>query len=261
VPTPAEARLNEGLRIVRRLSCTGCHVLEGAPNLEPAPRPGGDLRAVVVERLRDDHPDAPPARIRWACAPPVLTGVGERLQRDWIHDFLLDHPPVRPSMRVRVPSLPWREGEVAAVADALAILAALEDPATPVEEWPARDRIPERRSGRLEAAFDEEPDFLASVRRFAIDGPRCTRCHALRGELPDAAEPLDRAPDLDAVRDRLRPAWARRWLTDPRDALPGISVSAYFPPGVSPWPDLRPGSREEQIEDVLLWLFNLDRDR
>ena len=56
-------------------------------------------------------------KLRWTFAPPVLTGEGHKLQRDWFYSFLHDVYPLRQQMRVRMPSFWFSDGEAESIAD------------------------------------------------------------------------------------------------------------------------------------------------
>jgi len=265
-----EARLEEVAVLLREpapgLGDAGDVLLvEDVDGVVPTPGRGGDVVGVVAEHyLRPGslvldvdgelrgYEAEPHDRIRWSFAPPELADAGARLQRDWIHAFLLDPSPVRRQLRIRMPSVAWDEREAGAVADHLALRAG-----APL----GAEVVPQRQPSHRDVVLGAEPDLLASVRELAVKGPRCTRCHHLRGEVPGAAEgPIDWAPDLDGVRERIRPDWARAWITDPSRVLPGTAMPVNFPLDELTWQDLRTGFGAEQIEDVLTWLYNLDRD-
>ena len=91
-----------------------------------------------------------------------------------------------------------------------------------------------------------------------MNGPNCVQCHFLQGDPPNA-EPIAWAPDLDHTRLRLRPDWVREWFWDPSKIYPGTSMPANFPPDESVYQDLFPGASADQIEALIVWLFNLDR--
>lgn len=83
----------------------------------------------VDGKLRD-HSAEPYDKIRWTYAPPVLWNEGAKLQRDWFFAFLQDVVPLRPQVRVRMPSFHFQPGEAESIADYFAHKSAA--------EWPAR---------------------------------------------------------------------------------------------------------------------------
>ena len=124
---------------------------------------------------------------------------------------------------------------------------------------PAHQVIPQRQPSHLETVLGAEPTFYSKVEQLAWNGPDCRRCHFLRGAAPTAEGPVAWAPDLDLVRDALRPDWVRQWITNPPRTYPGTAMPINFPVAVPEWQDLRPKPGPAQVEDVLTWLFNLDR--
>jgi cbb3-type cytochrome oxidase cytochrome c subunit len=76
-----------------------------------------------------DHSGEPYDKVRWTFAPPVLWNEGGKLQRNWFFSFLKDVVPLRPQLRVRMPSFDFDSGEAEAIADYFAHKSA--------NEWPA----------------------------------------------------------------------------------------------------------------------------
>ncbi|MEM7309885.1 MAG: c-type cytochrome [Planctomycetota bacterium] len=113
----------------------------------------------------------------------------------------------------------------------------------------------------LNGTLKRHPDFFQGVGLLTSDpqrGPNCFQCHWFNGDAPNAEGPIAWAPDLQYVRERLRPDWVREWLTNPAGIYPGTAMPANFVG--EQYQELWPKPPEEQIEDVLIWLFNLDRE-
>jgi transcriptional regulator with XRE-family HTH domain len=68
-------------------------------------------------------------KLRWTFAPPVLWGEGAKLQKPWFYAFLNDPMPLRPQLRVRMPSFNFPAGHAGSIADYFASKAALAWPA------------------------------------------------------------------------------------------------------------------------------------
>ncbi len=285
--------------------------------------PDGEDRIQDVDGEWRDFSEEPFDKLRWTYAPPVLIGEGEKLQREWFYRFLIDPYPLRPQIRVKMPTFSWLPGEAGAVADYFAAKAkkewpkeyarqmqrrleqSPEDIATgiaamvvpgssaaqvegiaqgmPVETAaglpnllaygdaqgfqmdpavdPTYERIPQRTPEGLDPLLAADPDFFQRVHTLATgpDGPKCNQCHFVAGEDPTNAAPIGWAPDLLYTRERLRPDWVRRWLTDPAKIYPGTTMPANFDLDSTQWQELYPAPSAEQIEAVTTWLFNLDR--
>ena len=68
-------------------------------------------------------------KVRWTYAPPVLWDEGGKVRKEWFYSFLSDVHPIRPQIRVRMPSFNFEPGQAAAIADYFALKSE--------EEWPA----------------------------------------------------------------------------------------------------------------------------
>jgi mono/diheme cytochrome c family protein len=124
---------------------------------------------------------------------------------------------------------------------------------------PSYEAIPQRSPAVVADVLDAQPDFFSKVHDMVVQGPNCVQCHFLRGAPPTQDTPLAWAPDLDLTRARLRPEWVRAWLTDPSRIYPGTSMPANFPADQEQWQEFYPAASREQIEAVLMWLYNLDQ--
>ncbi len=119
--------------------------------------------------------------------------------------------------------------------------------------------IPQRAPTTLDPLLRRDPEFFERVHTLVEKGPNCIQCHFLAGRPPTAEGPVAWAPDLDITRERLRPDWTRTWLHDPSKIYPGTAMPANFPPGDAVWQEFLPAPSAQQIESVLIWLYNLDR--
>ena len=87
----------------------------------------------------------------------------------------------------------------------------------------------------------------------------CAKCHLIGDHRPAGQNRTLLAPRLDDVAGRIRPAYIRRWLADPKSVLPYTAMPAHFPPTGEPLgQDLFPGSSREQLDAVaeLLWRYS-----
>jgi len=124
---------------------------------------------------------------------------------------------------------------------------------------PRYDPVPQRAPTTLDPLLSDDPSFFDRIHDLVVKGPNCVQCHYLAGDSPNAEGPIAWAPDLDLVRERLRPDWVRDWLTDPSKIYPGTAMPANFPPGKAVWQEFLPLPNDQQIDSVLIWLYNLDR--
>ncbi len=77
-----------------------------------------------------DYSGEPYDKLRWTFAPPVLYDEGGKLQKEWFYSFLKDPVPLRPQLRVKMPTFNYPEGHAGAIADYFAQQAVL--------DWPSR---------------------------------------------------------------------------------------------------------------------------
>jgi cytochrome c2 len=91
--------------------------------------PDGEGKIEDVDGAWRQYSEEPYDKVRWTFAPPVLVGEGDKLQRDWFYSFLEDVVPLRPQIRVRMPSFHFAPGEAGAIADYFAAQAAVDRPA------------------------------------------------------------------------------------------------------------------------------------
>jgi mono/diheme cytochrome c family protein len=176
-----------GRRVVARYNCVGCHVVQGK---------GGAIRALYEENLN--------------MAPPILTGEGAKVQSEWLYSFLKEPVPLRPWLKVRMPSFNLSDEETTALVDYFAALEGVELPFVHVDP----EAIP---VANLEAA-----QTLMSNDYFA-----CFSCHQ-RGAVAPEGPPEGWAPDLGMARERLRPEWIVRWLRNPQDVQPGTKMPSFY---------------------------------
>jgi mono/diheme cytochrome c family protein len=196
-------RILAGRRLVARYNCTGCHVIEGA---------GGDIR-----RLYTENP---------TLAPPILNGEGEKVQADWLFNFVKAPYSIRPWLSLRMPTFGLTDEEANAV----------------VQYFGSLDRVQVPFVHLVKAAFSpasvEAGKLLTSKDYFD-----CFSCHQ-RGAQKPQGPPEGWAPDLALAHARLNPDWIVKWLHDPQKVMPGTKMPSFFPGGP---PDVLGGDDEAQI--------------
>ncbi len=111
--------------------------------------PDDELKVQDVDGVFRDRQAEPYDKIRWTFAPPVLWDEGGKVKKDWFYSFLNDVVPLRPQIRVRMPSFSFQEGEAEGIASYFAHQSA--------KEWPTRYA----RSLRLE--LDLTVDEMAAL--------------------------------------------------------------------------------------------------
>ncbi|HKE01199.1 MAG TPA: hypothetical protein VKE69_09330, partial [Planctomycetota bacterium] len=123
----------------------------------------------------------------------------------------------------------------------------------------ALEFIQEREEAYRTAVEAENPHYFEHALAMTTPkGGNCFNCH-WRGETKPTGPDDAWAPDFDRVRERLRPDWIRRWLSDPQQIYPGTKMPTLFQPGQQVFQDIFPASSEVQIRGLKDLLMNWER--
>lgn len=212
------SRCHEGTGMsaaARDKDCRGCHrdILGGKLVAEPVALAGWQ------------------SRIRHFVDVPSLSRVELKFRRSWLERYLLEPHDLRPAFEESMPRL-----------------ALTPDQAHQVSQFLVRD------DGATQPLATPPAALLARGRQL-LDTKGCGTCHRMSGVAPLEASPLpyqlpeDRmlralrlAPDLRFARERLRPGYLERWLTNP------VAVDRDT---VMPNPELKP----EEVRAVTAYLL------
>lgn len=231
----AEPPPSDGAALVVRFECNRCH--EGAGLATPTAAKACVGCHAAIHAGTFEAPDD--ALHRWQknvvdlVVVPSLASIGQRLQRGWVRDFLLQPRDLRPQLGAMMPRFAFTEAEAAAIAAWL--VSEERAPAEPARwlAWPSRGRrvIEQRGCGTCHTMSGAEPLPPGVVK---VGGE----------ELAPAALALGvmLAPDLRHVRERFRRDALVAWLLDPAAMKPG-----------TPMPNL--GLTRAEAEDVAAWLL------
>ncbi|RKY16872.1 MAG: hypothetical protein DRQ55_17090, partial [Planctomycetota bacterium] len=144
-----------------------------------------------------------------ALRPPVLRAEGEKVNPDWLYEFLLEPYTVRTHLQVRMPSFGLSERE------SLALVRWFADQAD--QPWPFEVDHDQVRDDEL---YDRGENYFANVFQ-------CNKCHPA-GDVMPASSPLDWGPDLSIAKQRLKRDWMTHWLEDPPSYQPGTRMPSFF---------------------------------
>jgi cbb3-type cytochrome oxidase cytochrome c subunit len=195
---------------LQRYNCLTCHQRDGE----------GGLTKELTEQLRRFEK----AETAEAVSPPPLTGVGHKLQTQWLRQVLVGAGRARPWMGLRMPQ--FGEIHVGQLADALAAL-----------EGTEADGVIHKvalTAGKLEAGRQ-----LVGKNAFG-----CISCHDIAG-IPTTGT---RGPDLATTSQRVRYHWYLRWLEQPQRMQPGTRMPAVIADGKSLVGNVLNGNSEAQAE-------------
>jgi cytochrome c2 len=218
---------------------------------------GGDLAKYLYPRVIAEEKKTNPNAVAseaWGWLPPPLHHEGEKVQTDWLHDFLMDPTHIRPAVVLRMPNFHMSSDEASKLVD---YFAAKSDSQFPYE-YNVR-----RRGGYLAELEQSHPQLLNDAMKIITNGNYCVKCHSL-GDYQVKGAPKGLGPNLDQVYRRLRPDYVRHWVGNPQRILPytGMPVNIPFDPkppmfgGVSQ--DLFPGPSISQLDGVVDLLMNFD---
>jgi mono/diheme cytochrome c family protein/predicted nucleic acid-binding Zn-ribbon protein len=203
----------EGRRLMHQYNCIGCHEIEGR---------GGFIRKYYQESP--------------TLAPPILNGEGEKVQSPWLFTFLKGPVPIRPWLKLRMPTFGFSDQHDHTLVSFFNGLSKVENPFTYFNDA----NIP--------------PGYLDAARKLVSkDYFNCFSCHQEGEKKPEGPEE-GWAPDLNLARQRLRPDWILKWLHDPQKVQPGTKMPSFYPGGPD---DILGGKEDPQIEALRDYIMSL----
>jgi cbb3-type cytochrome oxidase cytochrome c subunit len=114
--------------------------------------------------------------------------------------------------------------------------------------------VPEREAAYRAAREAEHKDYFDKAATIAAQSTagNCYSCH-FRGDVKPSGQEDSWAPDLSRVRERLRPDWSYRWISDPQSISPGTKM-----PAPAEYPAIFDAPRAVQMRALNDLLFNWD---
>ena len=212
--TAGEAIYNDGMKVAGKYNCMGCHQIDG-------------LRGDILRGYEDDINQG----------PPRLVNEGHRVQTDWLYHFLGNVQPIRPWLKIRMPSFNLSTEEKNK------IIAGFQQGAKqPTFEEPEEHVVWE--AGEKEAAQKLWNSY------------NCVSCHSI-GFTKDTPQ----APNLHLASKRLRPTWIKKWLTNPQAILPGTIMPSFWgDDGKTPVdPSILGGDADKQIAALTKFVIELGK--
>jgi cytochrome c551/c552 len=187
--------IQQGWWLVTKYNCTGCHVL----------RAGQKSSLMSVPRYQTPE---------WKeQLPPSLIGEGARVNPEWLAHFLenpamsqtdLNRNGVRTYLEAHMPTFYFSPDEIRIL---VRFFGALSDQAQPYLPSP------------VPGLSDQER--LMARQLFTSTAAPCLKCHATGDPSHDRTAT---APNFLLARERLKPAWTKRWLLDPARIAPGTAM-------------------------------------
>jgi hypothetical protein len=193
-PRDTRRDIQDGWWVITKYNCMGCHqvhigqqsVLQNLPQYE------------AQNKIK---------------LPPPLIGEGARVDPNWLAHFLenpalsktdLNRNGVRSYLQVRMPTFSFSDDEIQKLVRFFAGLSSQAQPYLPP---------------KLEALT--ETDRAMARQLFTSPGAPCLKCHATGNAAHDKNAS---APNFLLARERLKPAWTLRWITDPAKIAPGTAM-------------------------------------
>ena len=192
---PGDTRhdIQEGWWVIKKYNCMGCHQFI----------PGQRTILMGLKQYADVQEQL----------PPKLLTEGARVDPEWLRKFLSNpalsttdnnRNGVRPYLKVRMPTFSFSDNELRKL---VRFFQALSQQPIPY--------IPEQ----VPTLTAKENDMARSL--FSSTGAPCLKCHATGDPNHDK---IATAPNFLLAKDRLKPDWVERWITDPQAVSPGTSM-------------------------------------
>jgi cytochrome c551/c552 len=192
---PGDARhdIQEGWWVIRKYNCMGCHQFI----------PGQKTILMGLKQYQDVQEQL----------PPKLLTEGARVDPEWLRKFLsnpalsntdTNRNGVRPYLKVRMPTFSFSDNELRKL---VRLFQALSQQPIPY--------IPEP----IPVLTTKETEMARSL--FSSTAAPCLKCHATGDPNHDK---IATAPNFLLAKERLKPDWVQRWITDPQAVSPGTSM-------------------------------------
>jgi len=192
---PGDARhdIQEGWWVVKKYNCMGCHQFI----------PGQKTILMGLKQYQDVQEQL----------PPKLLTEGARVDPEWLRKFLTNpalstsdtnRNGVRPYLKVRMPTFSFSDNELRKL---VRFFQALSQQPMPY--------IPEQ----VPVLTAKENDMARSL--FSSTAAPCLKCHATGDPAHDK---IATAPNFLLAKERLKPDWVERWITDPQSVSPGTAM-------------------------------------
>jgi cytochrome c551/c552 len=192
---PGDARhdIQEGWWVIKKYNCMGCHQFI----------PGQKTILMGLKQYQDVQEQL----------PPKLLTEGARVDPEWLRKFLsnpslsttdTNRNGVRPYLKVRMPTFSFSDNELRKLVRFFEALSQQPLPYIPEEVQPLTAK---------------ETDMARSL--FSSTAAPCLKCHATGDPSHDK---IATAPNFLLAKERLKPDWVERWITDPQAVAPGTAM-------------------------------------
>ncbi|MEZ4752358.1 MAG: c-type cytochrome [Bdellovibrionota bacterium] len=239
-----EAKAEDGMKLIHKYNCQGCHIVQDLYVATPEDAPDYDedvenLKKYTLEGRILAHYEDP------TLGPPSLWGEGKKVITKWVYEFLDKPYPLRGALKVRMPTFQFNNEELNTI----------------VVGW--------ANAGGVEFPFVDQPrpkltayELQEAAKLFGR--LNCTLCH-YAGPQPttfsDDGGSKGLAPNLWETHKRLHRGWVKDWLHDPQKLMPGTRMPGFWPDGSSPAPDILGGDSDKQIRALTEYLYYIGENK
>lgn len=242
-----ESLMEDGLRVVHKYNCQGCHVVEGMwqplPDEHPAREAHEKEKRALEGRILAYYAEDE------TFGPPPLVTEGSRIWPNFGYTFLNDPSwkHLRPKLKVRMPTFQMSSEEINKIVAYWGNYGGVE---LPYSEQKSISMTPENQRA-AQALFSKL---------------QCANCHAV-GQPVSAADMADNssskglAPDLALAYGRLRREWIIELLKDPNKMIPGARMPGFWPEMNSPAPEILGGNSQKQLEVLADYVLMIGQNR
>lgn len=245
--SPKEALMEDGLRIVHKYNCQGCHVVEQMwqplpddhPNREAHEKDKRALEGRILAYYAEDE----------TFGPPPLVTQGARIWPSFGYAFLNDPnwKHLRPKLKVRMPTFQMSSEEINKIVTYWASYGGAEIPYSdqkPITMTPENQKAAQALFAKLQ----------------------CANCHAVGqavsvADMNDPASSKGLAPDLALSYGRLKREWIVELLKDPNKMIPGARMPGFWPEMQSPAPEILEGNSQKQMEVLADYVLMIGQGR
>jgi mono/diheme cytochrome c family protein len=229
--------INDGAKTIRQLNCQACHIIDAE---------GGAVQSSVTDWLVNfQGKDANDAKaITKSFSPPNLIGEGQKVQPQWLFEFLHGPTPIRPWLKMRMPTYYFRQGQANSIIKYFNYMDNQEFPFTEI----------------YHANMSAE-ELEGATKLFSKDYFGCASCHIVGTQMPGGS-PDSWAPDFNLAAKRLKPEWIVKWITNPAALLPGTKMPTYYDPNAfdaSAPTDVLKGDANRQIKVLRDYLLTISQ--
>jgi mono/diheme cytochrome c family protein len=201
-----------GRRMVNYYNCVGCHIIDNR---------GGYIRRFYSED-----------QINFA--PPILNGEGAKVQPEWLFTFLQGPTPIRPWLKIRMPTFHFTNAEDDTIVN---YFTALSDVNVTYMF--------------IDTNLIAPAELQAGAKLMTKDYFNCFSCHQQGDKKPEGPE-SGWAPDLALAHQRLNPEWILKWIANPSAIQPGTHMPSFYPGGPD---DILGGNQDAQIRALRDYIF------